>query len=92
MKLFQLILLISMMVFIAGVFAENSLDNQSITFNDSNMKLEDLNKDSKDNESKLKPRNPNKEFEEESNPILGWAIIITLFILIFYVYRYFIRT
>ena len=81
MKLYQLVLLISILVFLVGVFAENYSDIQLVTSNKS--KLE--------NESKLEPVNPNKEFEDEKSPILIWAIIITLLVLVYYVYRYFIK-
>ena len=75
MKPYQLVLLIYILVFLVGVFAENYLDSQPTTFN----------------ESKFEPVNPNKEFEEGDNPILIWAIVITLLVLGYYIYRYFIK-
>ena len=84
MKLYRLILLISMLAFLMGVFAENYSDSQLTTLNES-PKL--------DNKSKSEPEpvNQNDEFEEDENPILIWAIIINILALVYYVYRYFIK-
>jgi len=76
MRAYQLVLLMSILVFLVGMFAESYSDSQPIMFN----------------ESKFEPVNPNKKFEEEgNNSILIWVIAITLLALGYYVYRYFIK-
>jgi hypothetical protein len=76
MRAYQLVLLISILIFLVGVFAESYSDSQPIMFN----------------VSKFEQVNPNKKFEEEgNNSILIWVIAITLLALGYYVYRYFIK-
>ena len=76
MRAYQLVLLMSILVFLVGVFAESYSDSQPRMFN----------------ESKFEQVNPNKKFEEEgNNSILIWVIAITLLALGYYVYRYFIK-